>query len=264
MKDMYIKAFDSDDSTLCDATDFRSLLGAMMQLTDCRPDIAFALSKISQRQATPRQKDKDALIYVVNYLYTTKDLGLILRRGDTASAKTLVRLQGYTDMSFACHGNGRSQYCNCFDLVDETDHCDTNPLTRAYNTGMFMFRSFMAPTVDLCTSEGEVGAAVELGKDALFYRSILKEIGQEQVQPTPLYGDNDSMITLATSYSGKHKRVRYMLPRINWLMEQTKALAFKMYRLGTTLLPADVGTKNGQSREFRSKRACVMGAGGNE
>ena len=71
------------------------------------------------------------------------------------------------------------------------------------------------------------------------------------------------MITLATSYSGKHKRVRYMLPRINWLMEQTKALAFKLFRLGTTLLPADVATKNGQSGDFRSKRACVMGAGGN-
>ena len=83
-------------------------MGALMQLTDCRPDLAFALSKMSQRQASPRQKNLDALLHIVRYLHGTRDRGLILRRGDSSSAATLVRLRGYIDMSFACHGNGKS------------------------------------------------------------------------------------------------------------------------------------------------------------
>ena len=41
---------DKEDSPACDVTAFRSLLGAVMQLVDCRPDIAFTVAKISQRQ----------------------------------------------------------------------------------------------------------------------------------------------------------------------------------------------------------------------
>lgn len=49
-----------------------------MQLTDVRPDIAFTISKISQRQCTPRHKDQVALIYLTNYLYCIRDRGVIL------------------------------------------------------------------------------------------------------------------------------------------------------------------------------------------
>jgi hypothetical protein len=49
MRESYIKGFNSDDSEAADTTEFRSMLGAVMQLTDVRPDIAFAVSKISQR-----------------------------------------------------------------------------------------------------------------------------------------------------------------------------------------------------------------------
>ena len=74
-----------------------------------------------------------------------------------------------------------------------------------------------------------------------------------------MYGDNDSTIVLATQYSGKHKRVRYMLPKVMWLMEQTKARIFEMLRLGTKELPPDVGTKLGTGPEYRAKVDRVMG-----
>ena len=80
----------------------------------------------------------------------------------------------------------------------------------------------MAPTVDLATAEGEAGALIECAKDAIFYRGVLKELHQEQVKATPLYGDNDSTMILATDYGNGHRNVRYTLPKNMWLMEQTK------------------------------------------
>ena len=50
-----------------------------------------------------------------------------------------------------------------------------------------------------------------------------------------------------------------MLPKINWLMEQTQAEVVKMVRLGTTELHVDIGTKNSRGPEFRVKRARTMG-----
>ena len=55
-------------------------------------------------------------------------------------------------------------------------------------TGMFYFKSYMAPKFDLATAEGETGALIELAKDGIFYRGVLKKLHQEQVKPTPLYG----------------------------------------------------------------------------
>ena len=259
MRESYIKSFDLDDSSPTDTKEFRSMLGAVMQLTDCRPDIAFPIAKIAQRQCSPRIKDQEALLFLLHYLWGTRDVGLILRRGDSATAVSLVRLRGFTDCSFACHGNGKSHYGIGFDLVEDVTHCELNPFSNAVNSGLFYAKSFMAPNVDLSSCQGETCATVELAKDAIFYRGILQELGQRQVQPTPLYGDNDSARSLATHYDGSHKRVRYMLPKINWLMEQTKNEVIKMVRMGTQVLPVDILTKNGRGTEFCQKRDRVMG-----
>ena len=117
----------------------------------------------------------------------------------------------------------------------------------------------MAPTVDLSSCQGEIGSTVEAAKDTVFYRGILSELGQRQFFPTPLYGDNDATRRLATHYDGSHKRVRYMLPKINWLMEQTKAEVIKLVRLSTQELHVDISTKNGRVPEFHQKQAHTMG-----
>jgi len=258
MQESYSKSFNVNDSAVYDIKEFRSCLGAVMQLTDCRPDIAFTISKISQRQCSPRAKDMQALTFLIHYLWATKDKGVILR-GFKSSANMSVRLRGFTDCSFACHGNGKSHYCICFDLVNNTSQDDAHPFNQFVNTGMFYLKSFMATTVDLSSCQGETSATVESVKDAIFFRGILQELHHTQVKPTPIYGDNDSTRNLATHYDGSHKRVRYMLPKINWLMEQTTNNVIKMIRLGTQELPPDVGTKNGRGVEFSRKRDRVMG-----
>ena len=79
---------------------------------------------------------------------------------------------------------------------------------------------------------------MELTNGTIFYRTILQELGQEQMEPTPLYGGNDSTMSLATSFNNNHKRVQYMFPKIYWLMEQTKSQVVKFFPMGTKELPA--------------------------
>ena len=60
---------------------------------------------------------------------------------------------------------------------------------------------------------------------------------------TPVYNDNQSAITLSMQYTGANKRVRYMLTRINWLMEKIKEKVYELIYLSSPELPAKFGTK---------------------
>ena len=117
----------------------------------------------------------------------------------------------------------------------------------------------MAPCVDLSTFQRETGALVELTKDTIFYRGVLAELNQPQLQPTPLYGDNDSTISVAINYDGNHKRICYMLLMINWMMEQIKTGVCKIFRLHTKDLQLDELSKNIKDK---SKRGNYMGLQG--
>jgi hypothetical protein len=258
MKASYIKECEGE-SPPCDKNQFKSLFGALMQLFDVRPGIIWAVSKIAQRQEAPREIDLEALLQVTRYIFATKDMGLRLRAGNKAASATLVRLRGYADCGFAAHRNGRSQYCYGFDIVDG-DECDESaPMDVGRKTGIINMKSSMATTVDLCTAECEGSTLVEATKDAIFYNGCLEEMHQKQIQPTPLYNDNKPTLQLATAYSGSHKRVRYMLPKVNWLMEKTKEQVVKFLHLITDKLPVDLGTKLHTGAVFRQKEAAVMG-----
>ncbi len=53
--------------------------------------------------------------------------------------------------------------------------------------------------VTLSSTEAETYAAVEATKDIVYFRAILEELGFPQLQPTPLYVDNKSLITVANN-----------------------------------------------------------------
>ena len=121
-----------------------------MQIYDVRPGIAYSVSKIAQRHEAPREHDMEALLQVVKYLYVTRDMALRLRAGDKAAAHTVVRLRGFADCGYTNHINGKSQYSNAWDIVDEDDCIDElNPIDLERSTGLICNRSWMPATVDL-------------------------------------------------------------------------------------------------------------------
>jgi hypothetical protein len=63
----------------------------VIQLIDVRPDIAFALSKISQRQKNPSERDYNALLHVVHYLKSLQNLGICQQPNRTDQAQKFVR-----------------------------------------------------------------------------------------------------------------------------------------------------------------------------
>ena len=84
---------------------------------------------------------------------------------------------------------------------------------------------------------------MEATKDIIYLRNILAELGYPQIQPTTLYVDNLSMITLASKYSGNAKRVKHFLVRINFMIEQVANQIVHLEYIATQEHPADACTK---------------------
>jgi hypothetical protein len=99
----------ADDAPVTDASDFRSLAGALQWLTFTRPDIAYAVQQVFLHMYSPREPHLASLKRILRYICGTLDLGLLLRPSTTTD------LVVYTDADWAvawiraCHGHHRER-----------------------------------------------------------------------------------------------------------------------------------------------------------
>ena len=167
-----------------------------------------------------------------------------------------IFLSNYVAMPYAIHceanGSGKSQYTECFDLIEDGTEDEER-------TGMFYFRTINPSTVDLCPAEAEMGATVETTKTALMLNGILKELQQTLAGPVDIYNDNIPNILLSTKFAGQSQRVRYMMPRLHWMIEKVNQQHIKLIYKNAQELPADLGTKLHQPGDHRKKSIRVMG-----
>lgn len=90
-------------------THYRSIVGGMQYLKLIRPEIAFAVNKLSQYVSAPTLQHLMACKRVLRYLKATKDYGLkFMREGS-------MEFIGFTNADRACDLDNRKSvgpYCN--------------------------------------------------------------------------------------------------------------------------------------------------------
>jgi hypothetical protein len=67
-----------------DASQFRSIAGALQYLTFTRPDIVYAVQQICLHMHDPREPHLMAMKRILRYLQGTPDYGLLLRRSNSS------------------------------------------------------------------------------------------------------------------------------------------------------------------------------------
>ena len=96
------------DGELVDKERYQRLIGRLIYLSHTRPDIAFAVSRVSQFMDAPRNPHMQAVFRILRYLKTTPRKGLFFKRGD------IRRIEIFTDSDWGgCSKDGRSTsgYC---------------------------------------------------------------------------------------------------------------------------------------------------------
>jgi hypothetical protein len=87
----------------------------------------------------------------------------------------------------------------------------------------------------------------------------LSELGFQQEEPTVVHEDSASMIALAEAFNGNHKRVKYYMVRINFLIEQVKNKVIKMKHVSSEANVADILTKPLGPCDFIRLRELFLG-----
>jgi hypothetical protein len=77
--DEKLSLFDGDPLTSDDATNYRSVVGALQYLTLTQPDISFSVNKVCQFLHAPTTAHWSAVKRILRYLHGTCGLGILIR-----------------------------------------------------------------------------------------------------------------------------------------------------------------------------------------
>ena len=184
-----------------------------------RPDIAFAVSMLSQFLDNPAPAHWEAAKRVFRYLNGTKDWGITYGE----SREDLV---GYTDADGASQPHRHAILGYAF-LIDG---------------GAVSWASKKQEIVTLSTAESEYVAATHAAKEVTWLRSFIGEIFEPLKTPTELNCDNQSAIALAKT-GNYHARTKHIDIRYHYIRFVIKNGTLKLMYCPTDDMTADTLTK---------------------
>jgi hypothetical protein len=183
---------------------YAKLLGELQFLTNAtRPDIAYAVNKLSAYTANPSLQHVGAVKRILRYLKGTKNLAI------KYSAKSDEKPQENSNLF---HGYADAAYANT------DDYKSTSGYVFIVGGGAITWRSKKQTTIALSSTEAEYVALSEAGREACWLRSLYEELGYTQESPNLIKGDNDGSIAMARNPQF-HKRSKHIATRWHWVRD---------------------------------------------
>lgn len=200
---------------------YASLVGALLWVAQCtRPDISFAVGRLSQHLRDPSVSHWIAALRVLNYLASTSSLRLSL---------------GGTDLSI--HGFSDSDWAE-----DRHDRKSTTGYTFLVGCGPVSWRSRKQATVSLSSTEAEYKALSDSSREAVWLRALLSELHLRTRSAIPIHVDNEGAEALAKNPS-HHSRTKHIHTRYHFVRECVQSGDISMVHVASKDMLADLLTK---------------------
>ncbi|CAK1591319.1 unnamed protein product [Parnassius mnemosyne] len=168
---------------------YREAVGCLIYLAQVtRPDITYAVNKLSQYCNDPGIQHWLGVKRVMRYLQGTKKLKLCYLKDDSKE------ITGYCDADWA---------------TDPQDRRSCTGYTFIFQNASISWNSCKQQTVALSTAEAEYMAMASATQEALWLRQLQAELGQGLDSALLIYSDNQSAIRLASTdcYKAKTKHI---------------------------------------------------------
>lgn len=224
-----------DGPPVGDATQYRSLAGALQYLTFTRPDIAFAVQQICLYMHDPREPHLSALKRILRYLQGTTTLGLTMCRSSP------TELVVYTDADWAgCPDTRRSTSGYAVFLRDN----------------LVSWSSKRQHTVSRSSAEAEYRAVANGVAEATWLRQLLLELQRPPRRATLVYCDNVSAVYLSSN-PVQHQRTKHVEIDLHFVREKVALGHVRVTHVPTTSQCADVFTKGLPTSLFQEFRSSL-------
>ena len=165
-------------TTLDDATEYRTLVGSLQYLSLTRPDISFAVNKLSQFMHRPSTEHWSAVKRVLRYLAGTMSHGIYLR------ANNKPNLHAFTDADWG--GN-------------KDDYTSTGAYVVYLGSHLIAWSSKKQAAVSRSSTEAEYRALASTTAELCWISSLLTELGINVVTKPVIYCDNIGATYLAAN-----------------------------------------------------------------
>ncbi|CAH9062481.1 unnamed protein product [Cuscuta epithymum] len=202
------------------AVPYSSAVGSLMYAMVCtRPDIAQAVGTVSRFLSNPGKEHWEAVKWILRYLKGTTKLSLCYGGADPV-------LEGYTDA----------------DMAGDTDsRKSTSGYIYTFAGGTVSWQSRLQKCVALSTTEAEYIAAAEAGKEMLWLKRFLQELGIHQKE-YKVHCDSQSALDLSKN-SMYHSRTKHIDIRYHWIRETIDQQLLRLVKINTKENPSDMLTK---------------------
>ena len=191
-----------------------------------RPDIQEAYQILSKFTADPGAVHWASAKRVLRYLNGTRDLGITYTATEDPDVISITPV-GYCDADFA---------------GDVDDRKSVSGHTYLLGGGAISWNSKKQTTTALSSTEAEYTAISHATRQAIWLRNLLEGLGYPQEEPTVLYSDNQSAITL-TRDAQFHARSKHFDVQNHFVREKVENGIVDIIYVPTDDNIADVFTK---------------------
>ncbi|XP_022143489.1 uncharacterized protein LOC111013365 [Momordica charantia] len=172
-----------------DIRNYRSLIGSLHYLTFTRPDIAFAVGKLSQFMHAPCESHLVAAKRILRYLSGSLQFSIMFQRSSSN-----LRLHAFSDSDWA---------------GDSHDRRSTSGFVIFLGSNPISCGSKKQSTVSRSSTEAEYRCLASTAAELFWVRQLLKDLHVFSTQSPVLWCDNASAIQLAKNpvFHGRTKHV---------------------------------------------------------
>jgi hypothetical protein len=212
-----------DQASTSEIKKYQQIIGSLLYAQiGSRPDISFAVARLSQFASNPSPQHLRLAKYVLAYLNCTKDYALHYAGGNGGEG-----LHGYCDSSWG----------------DQEEKHSTSGYVFLLANGAISWCTRKQKTIAQSTTEAEYMSLSEASNQAQWYTTFLGELGYEVTSPIPLHCDNKGAVDLALNpVTGR--RSKHILIKHHVVREYVENKVIDLIRTPTGEMVADGLTKS--------------------
>ncbi|KAJ9542361.1 hypothetical protein OSB04_028867 [Centaurea solstitialis] len=211
----------TDGSSSIDPTPYRKLVGSLQYLAFTRPDICFAVNKLSQFMHSPTEFHWQALKRLLRYLKGTIHHGLFLKR------KSSLYLTALSDSNWGgISDGGRS----------------TTTYILYVGTNIISWKSARQKSVSRSSTEAEYKALANVASEISWVQNLLFELGVCTTSPPTLFCDNTGATYLCAN-PVYHSRMKHVALDYHFVRERVSTGSLRVLHINSHDRLADALTK---------------------
>jgi hypothetical protein len=245
---------------------YRQAIGeAIYSMTVARPDITYAIIKLSQYSNNPAKIHYQAVRHLFKYLALTKSRGIHYWRKHPVPGLPVITAEPCVSHSAILDSIPQTKqphrihaYVDSDWGSDRTHRHSVTGLVVMLAGGVIAYKSKYQATIALSSTEAEFTAASEAGKTILYLRSILQELGFSQYLPTVMFEDNTGALHMANAQQPTC-RTRHMDTKYLALQDWVEHDQVELAQIRTANNIRDAFTKALGRIKFYEQTDVIMG-----